>query len=275
VGGGCISQGARIDTEAGSVFFLKWHAAAPEGLFEAEVDGLRALQSTSTLRVPEPIASGGMPGGPSWLVLEYVPTGTPAPDYDERLGRGLAAMHASAGVDDSAGWSRPNWIGSLPQPNDPCPTWSAFWRDRRLGPQLELARARGYLRRDGGTLDKLMASVEDALAGTEGGSAQLLHGDLWSGNAYAGPAGEPVLVDPAVYRGHGEVDLAMTELFGGFGPRFYAAYAEVAGIPPAYRAVRRDLYQLYYLLVHVNLFGRAYESRTRVAARSVLAALGA
>ena len=113
-----------------------------------------------------------------------------------------------------------------------------------------------------------------ALADVDDGPAHLLHGDLWSGNAYAGPSGEPVLIDPAVYRGHGEVDLAMTELFGGFGSRFYEAYADVVGISRAYRAVRRDLYQLYYLLVHVNLFGEAYEGRTLAAARRVVAELG-
>lgn len=275
VGGGCISHGARVETEAGGVFFLKWHSNAPEGLFQAEVDGLRALRSTSTIRVPEPIEAGGAPDGPSWLVMEHVPPGPPAQDFDERLGRGLAAMHTSTPSDASFGWSRANWIGSLPQANDETRSWADFWRDRRLAPQLELARDRGHLRRHAGTLDRLMQCVGTALAEVDDSPPRLLHGDLWSGNAYAGPGGEPVLIDPAVYRGHGEVDLAMTELFGGFGRRFYDAYADVAGVPAAYGAVRRDLYQLYYLLVHVNLFGGAYEGRTLHAARSVLAELGA
>jgi fructosamine-3-kinase len=105
------------------------------------------------------------------------------------------------------------------------------------------------------------------------GPVHLLHGDLWSGNAYAGPTGEPVVIDPSVYHGHGEVDLAMTELFGGFGSRFYEAYAEAGRLTEAYAAYRRDLYQLYYLLVHVNLFGSQYEERTLAAAARAAAAL--
>jgi fructosamine-3-kinase len=109
----------------------------------------------------------------------------------------------------------------------------------------------------------------------DGGPPHLLHGDLWGGNAYADADGSPVLIDPAVYRGHGEVDLAMTELFGGFGTRFYEAYDEVETISDAYRCYRRDLYQLYYLLVHVNLFGRQYARRTASAAARVVSDLSA
>ena len=118
-----------------------------------------------------------------------------------------------------------------------------------------------------------MTILDTALADVDRGPAHLLHGDLWGGNVFPGPSGDPVLIDPAVYRGHGEVDLAMTELFGGFGEDFYRAYDEEAGISPEYGAFRRDLYQLYYLLVHVNLFGAQYESRTVASARRVVAAL--
>ena len=119
----------------------------------------------------------------------------------------------------------------------------------------------------------LFRSLPTALADLEDVSPALLHGDLWSGNAYADESGAPVIIDPAVYAGHGEVDLAMTELFGGFGPRFYAAYDEVLAITDAYDEYRRDLYQLYYLLVHVNLFGAGYVSGTLAAASRVVSVL--
>jgi fructosamine-3-kinase len=274
VGGGCINHGARIETDQGRAFFLKWNPSAPAGMFEAEVDGLRALRSALSLRVPEPLATGDGTDGPSWLLMEHIPPSAPMEGYDERLGGGLAKLHLSAAPEASFGWHRANWIGSLPQPNQETRSWIDFWSDLRLRPQIGLARSRGYLRRGEQILDRMMGSVSLALADVDDAPAHLLHGDLWSGNAYAGPGGVPVLIDPAVYRGHGEVDLAMTELFGGFGSTFYEAYAEVAGIPRAYRAVRRDLYQLYYLLVHVNLFGESYEGRTLAAAGRVVAELG-
>jgi fructosamine-3-kinase len=274
VGGGCINHGARIETDRGRAFFLKWNPSAPAGMFEAEMDGLRALRAAPSLRVPEPLATGDVAEGLSWLLMEHIPPSAPTQGFDEHLGNGLAKLHRCAAPEASFGWDRANWIGSLPQPNDETLSWIDFWRERRLGPQLSLARGRGYLGRGAQVLDRMMESVASALADVDAGPAHLLHGDLWSGNAYAGPGGEPVLIDPAVYRGHGEVDLAMTELFGGFGSRFYEAYADVAGIPRAYRAVRRDLYQLYYLLVHVNLFGGAYEGRTLAAARRVATELG-
>ena len=124
-------------------------------------------------------------------------------------------------------------------------------------------------------MEQTVELIPAALADVEGQTPHLLHGDLWGGNAFAGPDGEPVLIDPAVYRGHGEVDLAMTELFGGFDSRFYDAYAEAGGITAAYGEYRRDLYQLYYLLVHVNLFGAQYEGSTAGAARRVVDAFSA
>lgn len=275
VAGGCINHGVRLDVDGGRSFFLKWNAAAPPRLFDAEADGLRALGAVEAVRVPAPVARGGGSGSPSWLLMEHIAPGQPAPDFDERLGRGLAAVHASAPPDAAFGWPRSNWIGSLPQVNRPSRSWASFWMESRLAPQLKRARDGGFL---GGAsardLDLVLERSGAALADVDRGPPHLLHGDLWGGNAFAGPEGEPVIIDPAVYRGHGEVDLAMTELFGGFGARFYDAYAEAAGISAEYAAYRRDLYQLYYLLVHVNLFGSQYVSRTLSAAKRILAALG-
>lgn len=274
VTGGCINHGARLTVEGGTDFFLKWNAHAHPRFFDAEADGLRALAAAEALRVPAAVARGGGSGAPAWLLLEYVPAGVPASDYDERLGRGLARLHASAPPGTAYGWSRKNWIGSLPQSNRASRSWSAFWREQRLAPQAHRARDRGFLRGPrASVLDRALDLVPEGLADVDQGPVHLLHGDLWGGNAFAGPAGEPVVIDPAVYHGHGEVDLAMTELFGGFGSRFYQAYGEVIAPTDAYAAYRRDLYQLYYLLVHVNLFGSQYEERTLAAAARAAAAL--
>jgi len=276
VSGGCINHGLRLETAAGD-WFVKWNAEVPTDFFRSEVGGLRALADSDTLRVPEPLAVGGGEGVPAWLLLEWVEPGRPASDHDERLGRGLARLHASrAGPSlEGAGWPRPGWIGSLPQDNTPARDWATFWRDRRLEPQCRLARDAGLLAgNDAHLLDRLLGSVDAALPAAEDHGPHLLHGDLWGGNAYADAEGRPVLVDPATYRGHGEVDLAMMELFGGFGSRVRDAYADLQPVPEAYAAYRRDLYQLYYLLVHLNLFGSSYLAGSRSAARRVVAAVG-
>lgn len=305
VGGGCINHGARLDTDTGASVFLKWNDAAPAGMFEAEADGLGALAAAGALRVPRPVAwsshpeseqhdpdDRSQPGRTSWLLMEHVAPGSGSVRCDTHLGEGLAALHASAvartshgahhlegdrGLDEldgsqgevAFGWHRDNWIGSLPQANEWAEGWGNFWRDRRLGPQLERARRRGHLSDD--ALDRVLDLCVDALADVR--TPALLHGDLWGGNWFADEAGAPVLIDPAVYLGHGEVDLAMSELFGGFDAGFYDAYRAARGISAAYSEYRRDLYQLYYLLVHVNLFGATYERGCLRAARSVVAAL--
>jgi len=268
IGGGCISHGLRLSTDRGHTYFLKWKPQAPAGMFEAETDGLVALRAPDVLRVPEPLAHGTTLAGESWLLLEHVAGGPRPPGWDARLGRGLAAVHDAAERDEF-GWHRDNWIGSLPQGNEPTRSWGDFWRERRIAPQLERARQAGHLK--GHTMDRLLGTVDAALEGVE--RPALLHGDLWSGNAYAAVDGAPVVIDPAVYVGDGEVDLAMTELFGGFGRAFYSAYAEARGISEAYASHRRALYQLYYLLVHVNLFGASYVAPARRAAEEVLAAV--
>lgn len=273
VTGGCINHGARVDT-ADARFFMKWNASAPPHFFEAEADGLRALDAPGILRVPRPIAHGGGSGAPAWFLMEYVEAGPPKPAFEESLGRGLAAVHASSAAAQGFGWSRNNWIGSLPQSNKTNGSWAGFWRDQRLAPQLRTARKAGFLSGTAGKiLDQVLDLVPRALADVDQSPPQLIHGDLWGGNAYSAADGTPTLIDPAVYRGHGEVDLAMTELFGGFGPRFYQGYRDAGSISDAYAAYRRDLYQIYYLLVHVNLFGASYELPTFTAANRVVAEL--
>jgi fructosamine-3-kinase len=251
VGGGCINHGTLVETDTGASVFLKWNESAPAGMFDAEVDGLRALRGVDGVRAPEALASGAQ-----WLLLEHV---EPGPE-----------RHETPATSTAFGGPRDNWIGSLPQANAFGARWGDFWRDHRIAPQLERARRQGRLK--DGVFDRVLDLAPAALADVT--RPELVHGDLWGGNWLTGQNGEPWLIDPAAHFGHGEIDLAMSELFGGFDRAFYRAYDEAHGRSRAYAAYRRDLYQLYYLLVHVNLFGASYEAGARRAAEKVVAALG-
>ena len=272
VTGGCIHQTARVSTDLREDFFLKWDQGPPSDVFAAEADGLSALhgltRGSTGLTVPEVIGYADAKEKPAWLLLEYVPRGSPAADYGECLGEALAALHEAG--EGPYGWHRSNYIGSLPQTNAPMDDWPAFWWSERLEPQLALAGDNGRL----ANLDREWATLESRLPTLLGGAEEdgrsVLHGDLWSGNVYPGPDGGPVLVDPAVYRGHREVDLAMTELFGGFPKSFYAAYEDHRPLTDGYEDTRRMVYQLYPLLVHVNLFGGSYVDGAAGALRRVL-----
>jgi fructosamine-3-kinase len=279
VGGGCINPSARLESEEGEGFFLKWNPAAPAEMFRAEADGLSALGQSGALRIPGVFGEGGSGTreDPGWLLMEFIPQGRPEPEYGRSLGEGLATLHAWApstpgfGPDRVFGWHRDNFIGSLPQMNQPAGSWTTFWRDMRLEPQLRMARDRGYFTGgDGRVMDDLLSRLDSIMEGSDRGGPALLHGDLWSGNFYPGPSGEPVLIDPAVFRGSGEVDLAMMELFGSLPRGFVEGYGETRPLAPEYRAFRRALYQLYYLLVHVNLFGGGYVSGSVSAAQKAL-----
>ena len=259
VSGGCIHQSLRISTALGESFFLKWSSAPARDTFFAEANGLEALADLGGPRVPEVIGYSPPDDSPSWLLLEFVPHGPETDDYWEALGRGIAHIHRPR--PEPYGWEHPNYIGSLPQANEVTEDWSEFWWTRRLLPQLTTAREGDRLPEGWDEWELLEARLPDLMAGA-GLETSLLHGDLWSGNVFAGPSGEPILVDPAVYRGHAEVDLAMTELFGGFPNSFYAAYWSVRPPMDGYREIRRSLYQLYPLLVHVNLFGGSYVGAT-------------
>ncbi len=257
--GGDINQAARL-TAAGTPYFVKWHTSAPPTMFPSEAHGLRLLASAGAVRVPAVVAQGDAADAcPAFLVLEWVETGRASGAHDTmgRFGTALAEMHRHTAAQH--GLDRDNFIGRLPQPNAQSPSWTAFYRDQRIGFQMELARRSGRLpKRREDLLTRLMDRLPDLLDdGTIAPS--LLHGDLWGGNYLVDANGDAVLIDPAVCYGHREMDLAMSELFGGFSGRFYDAY-EAAYPAPGY-GERRALYQLYYVLAHLNLFGESYGGR--------------
>lgn len=262
VGGGCISPTARVWSDAGDVAFLKWGepGRTPDGLFRAEADGLAALAGAGEVRVPTVLGTGDE--GAGWLLLKWLEPGAAGAVGWEALGRGLAALHRHRVA--RYGGPRDNFIGSLPQANGWMEEWAEFWHVRRLEPQLRRAREAGaFSPADVRRFDRLLDALPDRLAAAAAADgASLLHGDLWNGNVHFTDAGEPALIDPSSYHGHREVDLAMSELFGGFAPTFLAAYREAWPLEPGYARLRRPVYQLYYLLVHVNLFGGGYVGST-------------
>lgn len=256
VSGGSINSAYLLTLEDGRRVFLKSNPAPLPHMFEREAEGLRTLADARHLRVPRPIAYGDDPT--PFLVLEAIDVGSPGPEFFEDFGRRFAQLHRDATA-DRPGFEHDNYIGSTTQPNRWTESWTEFWRQHRLGHQLRLAERQGHadgeLRRLG---DQLMARLDDWL-GTVDEPMSLLHGDLWGGNYLADSEGRPVLIDPAVYYGHREADLAMTRLFGGFRPGFYRAYEEVWPLAPG-SAERSKIYELYHLLNHLNLFGSGYRS---------------
>lgn len=218
--------------------------------FAAEADGLTALAAAG-IRVPEVLCCGES-GSEAFLVLEYLDLRVSG-DY-AALGRALALLHSARG--EFFGWQRDNYIGTTPQLNRRASSWTDFWRDSRLGPQLELASRKGLGASLLGKAERLLDALPRLLSGHTP-SACLLHGDLWGGNAGFLEDGAPVLFDPAVYWGDREADSAMTELFGGFPRAFYSAYSAIAPLDSGY-ARRRPLYNLYHVLNHANLFGGGY-----------------
>jgi len=268
IGGGCISRALRLADHSHS-YFVKINDSGLARMFEAERDGLEALDRPGAPRIPRPVVDGAAEGI-AFLVLEDIPMSRLHGQAWRRLGEQLAALHRHTAP--RFGWHQDNLIGATPQRNDWTGDWLSFWRDRRLGFQLALARDNGLdravLQRAHGLLERL----DRALNG-HAPQASLVHGDLWGGNAAADSQGNPVLFDPAVYYGDRETDLAMSELFGGFDPRFYEAYQSVWPLEPGYPR-RRTLYNLYHVLNHFNLFGAAYAPRAAAMIDELLAATG-
>lgn len=264
VSGGDINDAYSAELDGGRTVFVKTHANAPESMFPAEARGLDWLRGRSGLRVPEVLAVSAPGDEVAYLVLEWLESASPAPDFDERLGRGLADLHRAAVP--GFGLDHDNFIGSLTQANRPRESWVAFFREQRLEPQLErlaAARRASFSLRRG--FERLFERLPELWGEPE--PAARLHGDLWGGNLHVGARGEPCLIDPAVYGGHREIDLGMMRLFGGFSERVFQAYDEAFPLSPG-AAERLPLSQLYPLLVHANLFGGSYVgSVERIVAR--------
>ena len=257
VGGGCINRAEVVTLSDGRRFFVKSNPNPRPGMFPCEAEGLAALAAPGAIRVPRPIATGGeQPGGVPWIVMEYIPTGRPGPDFSERFGRQFAALHRAT-VHNRCGFHRDNYLGATPQENAWSDDWVGFWRQRRFGFQLRLGQETGQFDAElSHRLERVMERLPE-LIGLPEEPACLLHGDLWGGNYLADDRGEPVLIDPAVYYGRREADLAMTLLFGGFDGRFYSAYHEAWPLADGSEA-RLEIYKLYHLLNHLNHFGQSY-----------------
>lgn len=251
VGGGSINSAYHLETDQGA-FFVKTTQQAPPAFYQMEARGL-SLLGQAKAQVPRVVAVSD-----SLLIMEWIPRGSWTAERMRDLGRQLAQVHQFKGK--VYGLEEDNFIGILPQSNRPSTDWVSFYRDQRLGAQFELALQRKRIaptspRAKG--LYRLLERLERWLPADPPPS--LLHGDLWSGNVLPSSGGGHYLIDPAVYYGHREVDIAFSQYFGGFGEAFYEGYKEAYPLEPDYEE-RKPLYQLYYILVHLNLFGEAYGS---------------
>jgi fructosamine-3-kinase len=256
----------KIISDGREEYFIKRTAADAVQRLAAEVEGLEALRKVNAVKVPRVIVSG-LAGAWSYIVLERLRF-APATDHSAaQLGLQLACQHRI--TDNSFGWDHDNFIGRNTQLNRRRTDWVRFWCDCRLRPQLDLAAstASGKVLAKSG--ERLLESC-DAFFNGYRPTPSLLHGDLWAGNWGVLADGSPVVFDPAVYFGDREADLAMTELFGGFGPAFYSAYSDTWPLDSGY-ATRRNLYNLYHVLNHLNLFGASYLPQSEQLILSLLA----
>lgn len=264
VSGGCIGTAAKLRTGSG-VFFAKWGNPDVARTFSTERIGLRSLlEAAHLIRIPEVVAEFYADSGDGILVLEWIEEGQYTTESWARLGRGLAEIHETN--NELYGFSSDNFIGASVQSNGWEANWVVFFREKRLIPQMKMARSRGLWRSTwDADFNRLLDGLEAVLPENPG--ASFVHGDLWKGNVLVDSNGIPVLVDPAVYYGHHEVDIAMSLLFGEFGRSFYDSYAESCPLEDGF-SQRREVYNLYHLLNHLNLFGSSYGSAVEIILRS-------
>lgn len=252
VGGGCIADSRVIKSETGQQFFLK--SGYSGNMFHKEANGLIELSKPKAFRVPKVELIDN-----NFLLLEYIPTGSKNSNFFEIFGTQLAKLHKY--TSESFGFYEDNFIGTTPQINIATTPYANNWKDfyyhHRLLFQFRLAESNGYVTRDiRDAFSELSSKINEILSGSEE-PPTLMHGDLWGGNYMVDENGEPVLIDPAVYYGHREADLAMTKIFGGFSPEFYEAYQKEFPLRNGYE-YREPLYKLYHIFNHLNLFGRGY-----------------
>ncbi len=255
--GGCISSAYKLETFSGRSFFLKINPGASGDMFIKEAHGLNELRKSGAIKIPEVLLCDK-----SFILTGFISQGNKPKNFFTDFGRRLAGLHKYK--NSGYGFFEDNYIGSNIQLNVAegveKTDWTQFYYNKRIIFQFKLAEKNGYatseLRNGISSLEK---RIEKILAGSEE-EASLLHGDLWGGNYLADEHGEACLIDPAVYYGNREADIAMTKLFGGFSPEFYGAYNEVYPLAEGYE-YREPIYKLYHLLNHLNLFGRGYYSQ--------------
>jgi fructosamine-3-kinase len=246
--GGSVNTSFRVNFGNGFTHMIKLHAAHDNKDFlEKEVRGLKLLKDTGVVNIPE-IFQNGTYGDYQYLILEYVQPGEVTPSFWENLGRSVGRLHRIKKF--VFGLDHDNYMGALSQSNAQGPDWIEFWRDKRLLPQIQIAKTKNTIPPQ--DLPKWNKLIENIAKFIEPHTPVLLHGDLWKGNFLVGSANKAYLIDPATYYGHPEVDLAMTKLFGGFDDRFYSAYMDENKIDPTWTE-RIDIYNLYPILIHHNI----------------------
>ncbi len=255
IGGGCINQAYKLQGKD-TTYFVKLNQATKVEMFQAEALGLQQMYDTQTITIPQPIC-WGVTNNNAYIVLEWLDLGRGNEASWLKMGKQLALMHRN-GTSAKFGWDTNNTIGSTPQINDWMDNWADFFAEQRIGYQLRLANRQGGNFKDPASI---IATIKTKLM-ARNPEASLVHGDLWSGNADITADGRSTIFDPATYYGDREVDIAMTELFGGFPAAFYQGYNNQWQLDPGY-AQRKDLYNLYHILNHFNLFGGGYGSQAR------------
>jgi fructosamine-3-kinase len=255
--GGDINEARLLQTDSGRYFLkMNTHPAALD-MFETEAAGLQLIKDTQAIQSPL-VLDCGQAGNTSFLLLEFIPSGHQTQNFWTNFGTALALMHQAP--QKSYGLSFNNYIGSLPQVNPLLDDWPTFYHLARLLPQLQLAKnAQRLTSQDIHQFDRLFRKLPDLLPNE---APALIHGDLWSGNFLSNLHEKGVLIDPAICCAHREMDIAMSKLFGGFAPSFYQAYQAAFPLLHGWEE-RIPLYQLYYLMVHVNLFGGGYVQSVR------------
>jgi len=256
--GGDIHRAAVLSFAGGRRFFLKYNTGpACAEMFRTEALGLALLGASRVIAVPK-VQTHGQAGDYAFLLLEYITPGQRNRLFWQEFGAGLAALHGATSA--QFGFAHDNFIGSLPQSNRRCDTWPEFYTEARLLPQMQLARKNELL--DASDAKRLENLCKKLASICPEEPPALTHGDLWSGNFLCNSESKPVLIDPAASFAHRETDLAMSRLFGGFDPVFYQSYEQSWPLAPGFED-RLEVCQLYYLLVHVNLFGGGYVDSVR------------
>jgi fructosamine-3-kinase len=259
VSGGDINQAAKVTDKEGQTFFLKWNDSSPDDMFPKEEKGLTLLRSAeSGLHIPKVIGTGVTEDGTGFILMTFISEGSPQANSHQEFGKKLAMLHQN--TSDQYGLDYDNYIGRLPQSNTWHDDWIEFFINERLKPQVQMALDDNLFSPE--ITDHFQRLYKDLPGLLPDEPASLLHGDLWSGNYHFDQDGRPVILDPAVYYGHREIEIAFTQLFGGFSAEFYDAYQNAFPLEPNFDE-RTELYNLYPLLVHTNMFGPPYPQRVK------------